>query len=125
MNKFNKIAISLALVSTAAVHGLSMAHQEHDTPTPKVQSDVKAGLVREAESAKIIFTKGAESVSTIGATGTLTLLDTKAKTSYPLVPAPENSMTSDGLRKLAKGNRAQVHVTFANKTMLVTEVVAK
>jgi len=126
MKKFNKIVISLAIASSAAVHGLSMAHPEHDAPIPKVQqAEVKAGVSGTGKNTKVHFTKGTEPVSTAGASGTLTLLGTKNKASYPLVPGSNNTMTSDGLKKLAKGNRAQVQVTFADKMTLNTEVIAK
>lgn len=126
MNKLQKIAISFALASAAAVHGMSLAHPEHDEPTPKVQlPEVNASLVRSAGRGKIIFTKGTESVSTVGATGTLTLINAKDKASYPLIPSANNTMTTDGMAKLAKGTRAHLHISFADKTMLATEVVAK
>lgn len=103
-----------------------MAHPEHDEPTPKVQqAEVKAGVSGSGKNRKVHFTKGTEPVSTAGASGTLTFLGTTNKASYPLVPASNNTMTSDGLKKLAKGNRVQVQVTFADKTTLTTEVTAQ
>jgi hypothetical protein len=126
VKKFNKVVISLVLASSVAVHGLSMAHPEHDEPTPKVQqADVKAGVSGSGKNTNVHFTKGTEPVSTAGASGTLTLLGTKNKASYPLIPASNNTMTSDGLTKLANGNRAQLQVTFADKTTLDAEVTAK
>lgn len=126
MNKITKIAVFVAMAASASLHGVAMAHPEHDAPVPKSQpAEVKADLMRSATGAKVVFTKGADTVSTVGATGTLTLLDTKDKPSYSLKPAPGNAMTSDGLKKLAKGARAQVNITFADKSMLATEVVAK
>jgi hypothetical protein len=126
MNKFRKVAITLALASTAAIHGVSIAHPEHDDPVPVVQTaEVKATLTGSGANTRVIFTKGAEQVSTAGASGTVTLLAAKDKTSYPLSVAPKNAMTSVGLNKLTKGGRAQLHVTFADKTMVMTEVVAK
>lgn len=126
MNKFRRIAVLVAITAAASLHGMAVAHPEHDAPVPRVQpAEVKADLMRSATGAKVVFTIGAEAVSTVGATGTLTLLDTKNKASYPLKPAPGNAMTSEGLKKLAKGARAQVNITFADKTMFATEVVAK
>lgn len=126
MNKFQKIAITLALASTAAIHGLSIAHPEHDASAPvKQTAEVKASLTGAGANTKVIFTKGAEQVSTAGASGTVTLLASKDKKSYPLTVASKNAMTSIGLTKLTKGSRAQLLVTFADKTMVMTEVVAK
>lgn len=126
MNKLNKIAISLAIASSAALHGLSIAHPEHDEPVPKVQqAEVKAGVSGSGKNTKLHFTKGTQPVSTAGASGTITMLGTNNKASYPLVPDSNNTMTSDGLKKFAKGNRVQVKVTFADKTTLTTEVTAK
>ncbi len=126
MNKITKIAVLVAMTAAASLHGMAAAHPEHDAPVPKVQpAEVKADLMRSANGAKVVFTKGADTVSTVGATGTLTLLDTKDKPSYALKPAPGNVMTSEGFKKLAKGARAQVNITFADKSMLATEVVAK
>lgn len=72
MNKFRKVAITLALASTAAVHGLSMAHPEHDAPAPVEQTaEVKASLTGSGANTKVIFTKGTEQVSTAGASGTV------------------------------------------------------
>lgn len=103
-----------------------MAHPEHDEPTPKVQqAEVKAGFSGSGKNRKVHFTKGTEPVSTAGASGTLTFFGTTNKASYPLVPASNNTMTSDGLKKLAKGNRARLQVTFADKTTLTTEVTAQ
>ncbi len=126
MNKLRKIAITLALASTAAIHGLSMAHPEHDAPAPVEQTaEVKASLTGSGANTKVIFTKGTEQVSTAGASGTVTLLSSKDKKSYPLTVASKNAMTSIVLNTLTKGGRAQLHVTFADKTMVMTEVVAK
>lgn len=126
MNKITRIAVLVAFAASASLHGMAMAHPEHDAPVPKVQpAEVKADLMQNASGAKVVFTKGAETVSTVGATGTLMLLDAKDKTSYTLKPAPGNTMTSEGLKKLSKGARAQVNITFADKTMLATELVAK
>lgn len=126
MNKITKFAVLVAIAASASLHGMAVAHPEHDAPVPKIQTaEVKADLVRSSTGAKVVFTKGADTVSTVGATGTLTLLDTKDKPSYALKPAPGNAMTSEGLKKLDKGARAQVNITFADKTMLATEVVAK
>lgn len=126
MNKYRKIAFTLALASTAAIHGLSTAHREHDAPAPVEQTaEVKASLTGAGGNTKVIFTKGTEHVSTEGASGTVTLLASKDKKSYPLTVASKNAMTSIGLTKLTKGSRAQLHVTFADKSMVMTEVVVK
>lgn len=126
MNKITKIAVFVAFAASASLHGMATAHPEHDEPVPKVQAaEVQADFMRHASGAKVMFTKGAETVSTVGATGTLTLLDSKDKTSYKLKPARGNVMTPVGLMKPSKGARAQVDITFADKTMLTTEVVAK
>ncbi len=80
MNKITRIAVLVAFAASASLHGMAMAHPEHDAPVPKVQpAEVKADLMQSKSGSKVVFTKGAETVSTVGASGTLTLLDQRTR----------------------------------------------
>ncbi|MDO8772231.1 MAG: hypothetical protein Q7K57_26720 [Burkholderiaceae bacterium] len=125
MNKITKFAALVALAASASLHNMALAHPEHDTPAPRVEAaEMKANLHAAKMGATISVTKGGETVSTAGATGTLKLLDAKNTHAYVLKPAPGNTMMAKGVRKLAKGARAQVDITFADKSTLSSELTA-
>lgn len=125
MNTITKIAALVALVASASLHNLALAHPEHDAPAPKVEmTEMKGTLLASKTGATVSVTKGGDTVSTTGATGTLKLLGAKKVASYTLKPARDNTMVASGLRKFAKGARAQIDITFADKSTLSSELTA-
>ena len=125
MNTITKIAALVALVASASLHNLALAHPEHDAPAPRVEmTEMKGNLLATKTGATVSVAKGGETVSTSGASGTLKLIGAKKATSYALKPAVGNTMVASGVKKLAKGARAQVDITFADKSTLSSELTA-
>jgi hypothetical protein len=123
MKKLNALIASAALF---ALPGMGMAHPEHDDAPPKVQEvGAKAALTSTRAGATVRVTKDGKSVSTKGATGTLTLLDGDKPTELTLKPAGAGVMTAKSKTAIAKDARAKIAITFADKTTLATETAAK
>lgn len=102
-----------------------MAHPEHDEAPQKVQqADLKAELSGAKTGATVRVTKDGKAVSTKGASGTLTLLGDKT-THLALKPVAGGAMTAQSKKAIGNGTRAKVMITFADKSILSTEVVAK
>ncbi|MES2317066.1 MAG: hypothetical protein V4631_06185 [Pseudomonadota bacterium] len=123
MKKFSTLIVTAALFS---LPGMAMAHPEHDDVPPKVQEvDAKAVLTRTKAGATVRVTKDGEAMSTKGATGTLTLLDGEKATELTLQPAGAGVMKAKSKKAIANQARARIMITFADKTTLSTETVAK
>lgn len=75
--------------------------------------------------ATVRVTKDGTAVSTKGATGTLTLLDGAKPTELKLKPAGVGVMTAKSKTAIAKDARAKLAITFADKSTLSTEAIAK
>jgi hypothetical protein len=125
----NTTKILGALIATAALFslpGMAIAHPEHDDETPKVK-EVQAKVVLTATKggATLRVTKDGKAVSTKGASGTLTLLDGDKPTELALKPASDGTMAVTSQKAIASNARAKVAITFADKTTLSTDVVAK
>lgn len=109
-----------------ALPGMSMAHPEHDDAPPKVQQAEKtAELTRTKTGATVRVTQDGKAVSTKGAIGTLTLLDGDKPTELALKPAAGGAMTAKSTQAISAGMRTKVTITFADKTTVSTEAVAK
>jgi hypothetical protein len=123
MTKFGTLIVATALFS---LPGLTLAHPEHDEPPAKVQAaEVKAELTGTKTGATVRLTKEGKAVSTKGANGTLTVLDGDKETELKLKPANGGAMTAKSKTAISGGTRAKVSITFADKTTLATDVVAK
>ncbi len=125
MNKFSKIAVLVAFAASASLHNLALAHPEHDAPRPRAEVAEPVGvLVATKSTATVSVEKGGEAVSTTGATGTLKMIGVKNARAYVLKPGAGNILVANGVKELAKGARAQVDITFADKSTLSSELTA-
>lgn len=70
-------------------------------------------------------TREGKTVSTKGASRTLTLLDGDKATNLALKPASGSAMTAKSKEAIGNGTRAKVMITFADKTARSAEIVAK
>jgi hypothetical protein len=126
MNTTKFLSAFIATTALFTLPGLAMAHPEHDDVPPKVQEiEAKAALTTTKAGATVRVTKDGKAVSTKGATGTLTLLDGEKPTELALKPASDGTMVAKSEKAIANNARAKVAITFADKTTLSMDVVAK
>lgn len=118
-----KKLMALAVMTVAvAVSGTALAHGEKPKHGGVVSSasDLSFELVNKDGKATVYVNDHGKPVDTTGATGKLTVLNGAEKTEVPLQPAGENTLTTKGEAKLAKGSKAIAGITFAdNKTVNV------
>jgi hypothetical protein len=126
MKMMKKLSTLIAFSALFSLPGMAMAHPEHDDAPPKVQEvETKAELTSTKAGATVRVTKDGKTVSTKGATGTLTVLDGDKPTELKLKPAGAGVMTAKSKTAIANGARAKIAITFADKTTLATETAAK
>jgi hypothetical protein len=120
MKKFAAVVgmtLSLAFVNAAVAH--PDEDEMPDMRVKQVQLDVK----KTANGATVLATQDGATVSTAGATGTLTLSTGKRKQVVTLKPSGVNAMTTEKAVKIAKGSKAKAAVTFADKSTADADVI--
>lgn len=112
-----KLMALVAMTMAVAVSGSALAHGDKPKHGGVVStaSDLSFELVNKGGNATIYVEDHGKKLSTVGATGKLTVLNRSEKTEVPLEPAGDNTMVTKGEAKLAKGAKAIASVTFADK----------
>ena len=121
-----KITILATLIMAISVAGPALAHGSRAAFDGIVRSagGLQFELVKKNKTAIIFVQKHDKKFSTVGAKGTLTVINGSTKAEVPLQPNGENAMETDGEVKLALGTRAIAAITFAdNKTVSVNFLV--
>lgn len=110
----------VAMAVTVAVSGNALAHGAKPKHGGIVQSasDLGFELVNKDGMATLYVEDHGKPVSTVGATGKLTVLNGAEKTEVALEPAGENTLVTKGEAKLVKGTKAIAAVTLADKKMV-------
>jgi hypothetical protein len=120
MKKFAAVAglaLSLAFVNTAVAH--PDEDEMPDVRVKQVQLDVK----KTANGATVLATQDGATVSTVGATGTLTVVKGSHKQVVALKPSGTNAMTTEKAIKITKGSKAKAAVTFADKSTAGADLI--
>ncbi len=112
-----KMMTLVAMAITVAVSGNVLAHGEKAKHGGIVQtaSDLSFELVNKGGKATIYVEDHGKPVSTVGATGKLTVLNGAEKAEVSIEPVGENTFVTKGEAKLVKGTKAIAAVTFADK----------
>lgn len=105
------------MAMAVAMSGSAYAHGEKPKHGGIVQevSDLNFELVSKDGKAILYVEDHGKPVATAGATGKLTVLNGTEKTEVPIEPAGDNTMTTRGEAKLAKGSKAVAKLTLADK----------
>jgi hypothetical protein len=120
MKKFAAVAgmtLSLAFVNAAVAH--PDEDEAPDMRVKQVQLDVK----KTANGATVLATQAGATVSTAGATGTLTVTKGSRKQVVALKPNGANAMTTEKAVKIAKGSKAKAAITFADKSTADADLI--
>lgn len=121
-----KITILATLVMAISVASAVLAHGGRATFDGIVRSagGLQFELMKKNKTAIISIQKQDKKFSTVGATGTLIVINGSTKTEVPLQPNGENLMETTGDVNLGFGTRAIAAITFAdNKTVSVNFLV--
>lgn len=122
-----KLMALVAIAVTVAVSGNAVAHGEKPKHggVVKEASDINFELVARDGKATIYVEDHGKPLTTVGASGKLTVLNGAEKTEVPLEPASENTLVTKGEAKLVKGAKAIAAVTFADKKTVNVRFVIK
>jgi hypothetical protein len=116
-NVMKKLITLAAMVMAVAASGSVLAHGDKPKHGGVVQaaSDLGFELANKDGKATIYVEDHGKPVSTVGATGKLTVLNGAEKSEVPLEPAGDNTLATKGEVKLGKGAKAIAALTFADK----------
>jgi hypothetical protein len=116
-NAMKKFITLAAMVIAVAASGNILAHGDKPKHGGVVQaaSDLSFELVNKDGKATIYVEDHGKPVSTVGATGKLTVLNGAEKSEVSLEPAGDNTLATKGEAKLGKGAKAMAALTFADK----------
>lgn len=113
-----KLMSLVAMTIAAVASGNVLAHGEaakHGGVVSTTKDDLTVELVNKDGKAMLYVEDHGKPVTTVGATGKLTVLNGADKAEVALEPAGDNSMVSKSEAKLVKGAKAVASLTFADK----------
>jgi hypothetical protein len=112
-----KIFVCLTIAGSVIVSGNVLAHGDKPKHGGIVQtaSDLSFEMVSKDNATIIYVEDHGDKLSTVGATGKLTILNGKEKSELPLEPAGDNTLAAKGDTKFVKGTKAIASITFADK----------
>ena len=121
-----KLTVLATLIMTISIAGTALAHGDRAEFEGIVQSvdGLQFELVKKNKAAIIFIQNHGKKFSTVGAKGTLTVINGAKKAEVALQPSGDNSMETNGEVKLIPGAKAIAAITFAdNKTVKVDFLV--
>jgi uncharacterized Zn-binding protein involved in type VI secretion len=113
-----KLIALMAMAVSVITSGNVLAHGDKPQHGGVVSSanDLSFELVNSDGKAVVYVTDHGHPFDTAGATGKLTVLNGGKKSEVPLEAAGNNTLTTKGEAKMARGSKAVAAVTFADKT---------
>lgn len=114
------LILSLAVAFAAPA---AFAHPDHDDmPTEQV---LKLEFAKKKDGAMVYVSNNGEKVSTVGATGTLTLTTGKTTSEIALKPVGANGMETAKAAKIPAGTRARATITTADKATVTSDFLVE
>ena len=112
-----KTLFMAAFAAAACLSTHAFAHEARPRHGGVAQSagDLSFELVNKDGAVTIHVDDHGKSLSTLGATGTLTVLNGTTRTELPLAPGGGNTLVAKGQVKLESGSKAVAAVTLAQK----------
>jgi hypothetical protein len=108
-------AVALGIASGVAAPAWAHGDEPRHGGIVQTASDISFELVNQDGKATIYVEDHGKEVATAGAVGKLTALNGAKKTEVQLAPSGANAMTTQGDAGLAKGSKAIVSMTLADK----------
>jgi hypothetical protein len=122
MNKLSASLLALAIGASGA--GAAFAHNGHDDEVP-AKPLLQLELMKKGNRATIYVLNRGAKFPTAGATGTLSVTKSGAKTELALQPAGENAMETKSDAKVSGGAKAEATITFGDGSTASSKFVLK